>query len=192
MAVTPLVANARLTINYASDLAHKMQILCVVPTTYGGNLTTLSLATLPTTTAVAHWASLVQPFFAASAALQTWVLEQFVGGAYVEIDAGSLGLAGTNVGATTPGTSWTWTFFDSHGKKVRHRHLGIASGGGVNKLGYAALTGVFKAYVDDLVPSGVAGKMGDWAFGRSAGGMSRFIAIVESFNRKSRRRLGVV
>ena len=192
MAVTPLNANARLQVNYTSDLPHKMQFLCSIPTTYAGNLVTFSGAGLTTAAAMAHLLGLVQPIWSTSTEITSWILERHSNGAYVEVDTGSFGVHGTDATAISKASEATYVFFDSFGVKVRNRQLGIPGLTEPFKQGYGDLSGPFKAWVDDFVPGGIAGHLGDWVSGRSGTEFSRFISLVAGYNRKSRRRLGVV
>jgi hypothetical protein len=192
VAVTPLNANGRLTIQYTSDIGHKIQALCNLPNVYTGHLVTFSGASLLTSAAASHWESTLAPMFATTTSFLTWVLERYVSGAYVEIDTGSLGGAGTDTFATSLGGQLTYTFFDTYGVKFRHRMLGNSGLTEAYKSGYVGLPTKFKQYVDDMVPAGLSGTNGDWVTGRAGLLNSRFVAIVGSFNRKTRRRLGLV
>lgn len=192
MAVTPLVAPFRLQINYVSDVTHKMQILCAAHVTggayvleeFGGGTQSLSAFTGALVT-------LLKPMFDAASQFQDYVLQEYVGGAYVPRAEGSIGVSGTNAGALVKAAQTTHTFFDHAEKRVRMRFLGAANVSQVQKLGYAALGPLNRALVDDLLNAST-GHLGAIFMGRAAQPIASYITQVDSYNRKSRRRLGVV
>jgi len=194
MGVTPLVATHRLVIDYTSDLSHKEYLYCTAELVGGvWELVRFSGGDVDIATFIGEYVLLVKPLFASSSQFVDWILEQYMAGSWVEVASGSIGVAGTNASAVaTAGSELTWTFRDVSNHKVRFRHLGAVVGiSGSFKLGYAGLSGVYKAFVDDVL-NGAATHIGAVMTGRAAEQLVSFGALVVSYNRKSRRRLGAV
>jgi hypothetical protein len=194
MAVTPLVPNARLIVHYTSDLPHALQLLVEYTTVSGVPvLQQHDLTTTPTATFVATLVGLLQPMFDTSTVFVDWTLEKYDSGAYVEIDTASIGLNGTNAAsAPTRASDFTFSFFDVNEKHVKIRLLGAFLGGaGAFKFGYSVLATIYRNFIDDALNTAPA-HLGAVLQGRSGGTLTRFIALVVAYNRKSRRRLGAV
>jgi hypothetical protein len=175
-------------------LQHVEQLLCDA-TLVGGSYTLDEFGgtQIATATFVSSYVNLLKPLFDTSTLFQSWSLQKFVSGAYVQVDADTIGVSGTAAAsAPTPGLSWTWTFFDSNGKHVKFRQLGgFTSAAGAFKIPIGSLTGAFAAYSSDVL-NHTATHIGAVMRGRSGTIITRGLNIVQAYNRKARRRLGVV
>jgi hypothetical protein len=192
MAVTPLNATHRLRINYTSDLDHVIDVLLNASGSggtwyankHGGGTYLLSSAAMDV-------ANIYAPIMGTDAMFTDFILQEYVGGAYNPVFAGSLGVAGSFAGHTsTPASQWTFTYSDNAAIKVRQRIMG-APMGQPNKYAYGSLPTPYKNIVDSYITD-TGTNIGTWWSGRSAFIVPAFRLLVGSFNRKSRRRLGLV
>jgi FlaG/FlaF family flagellin (archaellin) len=191
MSVTPLVPGYRLVIEYFSDLTHRAQLLVDAHSTGGSYvLDEFGGTTTPVATFAALYAATMKPVFHTTASFTTWILEQYSGGAYIQVDTGSLGVAGTNSTATAIGSQWTFKLIDTDNKQFALRILGLVEGDAF-KFGYGQLSGPALTLVNELIDT-TSGHMGAVLRGRSGTVQRRFVALTSSLNRKSRRRLGIV
>lgn len=191
MPVTPLLATGRFVIHYTSDLSHRVDMLCDVHLASGvWKITNVVGDDTDGASAATQFVNVAKPFFAAASTFDTWEIQEFSGGAYIQRAVGSIGVAGTGGVPVAPGSMWTFTFRDQNNKAASCRLLGTVDGN-ANKYAYGVLASPTKAFVDELLNTATT-HVGNWRVGRGGVSVSRFLSLVVATNRKSRRRLSLV
>ena len=194
MPITPLVPGYRLQIFYKTDLNHVMNYF-VGATLVGSSylLQDLYFNNIITTTFVSYIVGLMKPMMDSSSSFLSWTLEQYNSGAWVQVDTGTIGVAGTNAASVpTPGNQFSWTWFDLDLKHLKFRWLGFTFASvGTFKIPLGSVTGAYAAFYNDVIDI-TPGHLGAMLRGRSGSQILRGLNLVISYNRKSRRRLGDV
>jgi hypothetical protein len=196
MAVTPLTANAKLTIFYhVGPLTHKMDFLCNITHTVlalitGWSLDTQSAVVLDVVTALANLTPLIAAIMPTEGVLDTWELYQFTGGVYNPVVGGSIGTSGGDGAAHDEVGRMTAVYRISAGVKLRFVLLG-SNIPTPQHTAMGALTGATAALINDFLNSANP-HAGSWVRNRSAGFIASGTYITTSLDRKSRRREGLV
>jgi len=192
MAVTPLVPQYRLQLSYKPAITHKQQLLVDAVLSGGSySLVAHDSSSVAIATFVSQYAALLKPFYDSTTTFDSWILQKFVSGAYIEVDTGTIGVAGTASGAPNPTSLMSWVFVSGGFKRVKFVNLGANAVDQPAKNTFAVLGTRALNYVSDILNNS-SGHIGYVMRGRDGQPLTRFIDEVEDYSRTSRKRLGDV
>ena len=192
--VTPLVAPNRLSYGYhTSGQTHKMQVLCHADNQIIGvphNFLKNGGGTILVATAAAALAAEFAAQLLTTDVVDTWTLESYQSGAYIPIETGTLGTAGSQTAAGTPYSRVTGFYRDTAFNPVKVVEVCATYFVPVHESP-AALPAPFSTFWLSFVTNS-AGRAGEWVRGRSDAFLASATNITGSLDRKSRRRAGLI
>lgn len=196
MAVTPLLAHWKVTIDYTVDaLSHKQDLLCTAVAAGGApsgyNFVTFDSTALDVNVGVQAYALLLAAILPASnGTVDSFTLLELVSGAYLPRYSNAIGVAGTNTNPRSVANRFTAVFRAISGQLVREVVMGV----GIDAPRHAGMgggSGSFVPWWNDFVDNTTT-HVGNWAVGRGNVQLVGKTLYTVSLDRKSRRRLNLI
>lgn len=189
---TPIAATHQLDIHYSvPSLDHVMQLRCDAVSGVGGYALNQWLGSpIAVQDAVDNLVLLLKVMWKATAAFDTWTLQEYDSGVYLPVAQGSIGVAGTSSGADAPAAQTTLIFRAASFGFMRVILLEAADTGILSHGGYGQLSGAFADLVDDLLDK-TDGHAGAWLRSRGESPTNTFVSFTTAPNKKLRRKRGL-